>query len=153
SREAVRLVFLRPLAYIRPGRQRGSAADTFDLKPCPRRGPMAQLARPVIGINADFIPAGKVNRAHMRLNAGYFDAVLAAGGLPIVMPPLGKEPEIADFLEHVSGFVLCGGLDLDPLRNGMPGHASVQPMAQRREESDRVLVRMLMERQLPTLGI
>ena len=38
---------------------------------------MAQQTRPFIGINADFIAAGKQTTAHARLNAGYFDAVLA----------------------------------------------------------------------------
>src|SRR5690348_9830452 len=102
---------------------------------------MAQHSRPVIGINADFVPASKVNRAHLRLNAGYFDSVVAAGGLPMVMPPFGKEADITAFLEHIDGFMLCGGLDLDPQRHGMPSHSSVQPMAERREESDRMLVR------------
>ena len=44
---------------------------------------MAHQTRPFIGINADFVPAGKHQIAHARLNAGYFDAILSAGGLPI----------------------------------------------------------------------
>ena len=110
------------------------------------------LTRPVIGVNADFIAGSKVNRAHMRLNVGYFEAVLQAGGLPVVMPPYGKEADIAAFLETVDGFVLSGGLDLDPRRSGQPTHSSVQPMAERREESDRILVRMLLKRRMPMLG-
>ena len=94
---------------------------------------MAQRTRPVIGINADFIAAGKHTEAHARLNAGYFDAVLAAGGLPLVMPPLNKDSEINAFLDHVDGFLLSGGLDMDPRRSGQPTHSAVQPMAERRE--------------------
>jgi putative glutamine amidotransferase len=114
---------------------------------------MTHHTRPWIGINADFIPAGKVTSAHVRMNAGYFDAVLAAHGLPVIMPPLGKEPEINAFLDRVDGFVLTGGLDLDPRRQGQPTHPSVQPMAERREESDRVLVRRLLARQVPLLAV
>ena len=114
---------------------------------------MPQQTRPVIGINADFIAASKVNRAHLRLNVGYFETVMAAGGLPVVMPPFGKEADIAAFLDHVDGFVLSGGLDLDPRRQGQPTHASIQPMAERREENDRILVRLLLKKRLPMLCV
>jgi putative glutamine amidotransferase len=114
---------------------------------------MAHSTRPIIGINADFIAAGKKTKAHIRLNAGYFDSVITAGGLPVVIPPLDKEREINAILDRVDGVLLSGGLDLDPRRQQLPMHASVQPMAERREENDRTLVRLVLERQLPVLAI
>jgi putative glutamine amidotransferase len=114
---------------------------------------MAHHTRPLIGINADFVPAGKTTPPQMRLNAGYSEAVLAAGGLPVVMPLLGKEAEINAFLDRVDGVLLTGGLDLDPKRQGQPTHPSVQPMPERREENDRVLVRRILARQVPVLGV
>jgi putative glutamine amidotransferase len=114
---------------------------------------MAQQTRPVIGVNADFVAAKKHTQASLRLNAGYFDAVLAAGGLPVIMPLLGKEGEINAFLDMVDGFVLSGGLDMDPRKHGLPHHPAVQPMAERREEHDRLLVRLLLKRKLPLLAI
>jgi putative glutamine amidotransferase len=114
---------------------------------------MAQPTRPFIGIGADFIPAGKVTGAHARLNAGYFDAVLAAGGLPVILPPLAREGEIDAFLDRVDGVILSGGPDVDPRRWGLPSHPAVQPMPERREENDRLLVRRVLARQLPVLGI
>jgi putative glutamine amidotransferase len=114
---------------------------------------MAQSPRPFIGISADFIPAGKVTGAHARLGAGYFDAVVAAGGLPVILPPLAREAEVDALLDRVDGVVLSGGLDVDPRRWGLPSHSSVQPMAERREENDRMLVRRIVERQVPVLGI
>jgi putative glutamine amidotransferase len=113
----------------------------------------AHHTRPFIGINADFIPAGKHTTAHVRLHAGYFDAVLTAGGLPVIVPPLGKEPEIDAFLDRLDGIILSGGLDMDPKRSGQPSHPAVQPMAERREENDRLLVRRVIQRQLPVLAI
>jgi putative glutamine amidotransferase len=114
---------------------------------------MAHHTRPLIGINADLVPAGKTTPAHVRLNTGYFEAVLAAGGLPVLMPPLGKEAEINAFLDRVDGFVLTGGLDLDPKRSGLTSHPSIRPMPERREENDRVLVRRIIARQMSVLGI
>ena len=84
---------------------------------------MAHHTRPWIGINADFIPAGKLTSSHVRLNAGYFDAILAAHGLPVIMPPFGKEAEINAFLDRLDGFVaaivLAGILGF--LRGGVDG--------------------------------
>lgn len=114
---------------------------------------MAPSTRPWIGINSDFIPAGKHGIAQSRVNAGYFDAVLSAGGLPIILPPLAKGREIDAFLDRLDGMVLTGGLDLDPCRLGQPSHASIQPMAHRREENDRLLVQRIVAREVPVLAI
>src|SRR5262249_24291711 len=56
-------------------------------------------------------------------------------------------------LDRLDGIVLCGGLDMDPRRSGLPTHSAVQPMAERREASDRVLVRSVLDRRMPVLGI
>jgi len=114
---------------------------------------MAQATRPKIGLNVDFIPANKTTKPHLRLNQGYAEAVLTAGGLPVLMPILGKEADIRTFLEPLDGFILTGGLDMDPRRLGLPRHHAAQPMHESREENDRILVRMIIERQLPVLGI
>ena len=114
---------------------------------------MARSTRPWVGINADFIPAGKHTSPHFRLHAGYCDTIHQAGGLPVVWTPLGKEADINAFLDKVDGFVLSGGLDLDPRKQGMQPHAKVQIVAPRREESDRILIGCLIERQMPFLAI
>ncbi len=114
---------------------------------------MPQATRPLIGLNADFIPASKAQRPHLRLNQGYAETVLAAGGLPVIMPMLEKEDEIRAFLERVDGFVLTGGLDMDPRRLGLARHHAVQPMPECRAERDRQLVRLLIQRETPVLGI
>jgi putative glutamine amidotransferase len=114
---------------------------------------MAQPTRPLIAINTDFVVAAKPSPGQARLHAGYFDAVAAAGGLPILVPPLGEEIDLEPLLDRLGGFLLCGGLDLDPKRHGQPSHGAVQPMAERREEADRRLIRLVMARQTPLLAI
>jgi putative glutamine amidotransferase len=114
---------------------------------------MAHHSRPVIGVNADFVAASKHQIAHLRLNAGYFETVLVAGGLPVIMPPYGTEAEIDQFLDHLDGIILSGGLDMDPRRHGMLSHSSVQPIAARRSDHDRILVRRVIDRQMPVLAI
>jgi len=114
---------------------------------------MAHQTRPFIGVNADLAPARKQTVAQLRLNLGYCDALVAAGGFPVVLPPLSKEIDLDPILDRLDGFVLSSGLDLDPRRVGQPTHHAVQPMAERRDASDRALVRKLLQRQLPLLGI
>jgi putative glutamine amidotransferase len=122
-------------------------------RPSKEEKTMAQPTRPLIGVNADFVPAGKQTPAYVRLHTGYFETILAAGGLPVILPPFGKEAETNDFLDRVDGIILSGGLDMDPRRQGLPSHPAVQPMPERREESDRILVRRVVERQIPVLAI
>jgi putative glutamine amidotransferase len=115
---------------------------------------MASQTRPFIGINTDFVPAGKHTAAHFRLHTGYADAILAAGGVPWLVPPMGKETDVEAYLNRLDGFILTGGaLDIDPRRWGIPGHPAVQPMPDRRDDSDRVLVRHLLDHRLPILAI
>jgi putative glutamine amidotransferase len=114
---------------------------------------MAKPTRPLIGINTDFLAGVKPSPGQARLHAGYFDAVGAAGGLPILVPPLGKEIDLDPLLDRLDGFLLCGGLDMDPKRNGQPCPASVQLLAERRDDADRRLLRLLIARQMPLLAI
>ncbi|MFL5328889.1 MAG: gamma-glutamyl-gamma-aminobutyrate hydrolase family protein [Gemmataceae bacterium] len=110
-------------------------------------------ARPVIGINADLLQAGKTAPSQARLNLGYADCVFNAGGLPLIIPPLHKDAEVDEYLNKVDGFVLSGGLDLDPRRQNLPTHPTVVPMAPRREESDAKLLKRIVERKIPLLAI
>jgi len=114
---------------------------------------MAHPTRPFIGINADFTAAGKNTIAHARVPAGYFDAILGAGGMPVIMPPIAKDCDLDTFLDRLDGFVLTGGLDMDPRRSLQPTHSLIQPMAERREENDKLLIRQLIQRRMPLLAI
>ena len=114
---------------------------------------MAHPTRPLIGVNADFTPAGKTITAHLRLPVGYMDAVAAAGGLPVVLPPLAKDIDADAWLDRLDGVVLSGGLDLDPRRHGLPTHPAVQYLPERRDDSDRCLVRRLLDRRTPVLAV
>src|SRR5438105_1260285 len=96
-----------------PLRQDGRAARPGAPRDRERKAPssrkieaMAHQTRPFIGVNADFLPPNKLHHAHLRLAAGYVDAVYAAGGMPLVLPPVCKEKELDAFLDRVDGFVL-----------------------------------------------
>lgn len=111
-------------------------------------------SRPLVGINAEFL-APKNGTAHLKLNAAYLDAVVAAGALPVILPAVRKDnhAEIDAILDMVCGVILTGGADMDPRRNGQPTSAAVNPMAPRREDFDRYLLAKIFERRTPVLGI
>ena len=119
-----------------------------------RKEPPPPPARPLIGVNTDYL-APKNAIPYARLNAGYIDAILAAGGLPVLIPPVRKDNlvEVDVLLDLVAGVILTGGLDMDPRRNGQAMTAAVQPMAGRREEADRYLLTKIFERKMSVLGI
>ncbi len=115
---------------------------------------MPKQPRPYIGVNADFVPASKSSIATIRVPTGYLDAIVAAGGLPVVVPPFHRDVDLDAYLDRLDGFVLTGSAgDLDPRRHGLATHAAVQLLPERRDDSDRSLVRKLIARQMPLLAI
>lgn len=113
----------------------------------------AVSSKPVIGINCDFKAADRNKPGFAFLASGYFDSILSAGGIPIVIPPMDDPGMIARVVEQVDGFMMIGGADLDPRNDGFMLHSSVRPMDPVRETSDRLLIAEIAERRLPLLAI
>lgn len=107
--------------------------------------------RPVVGINCEL----ELIRERMRatLCDDYVRAVVAAGGLPLLLPHLQTEEEWREALSHVDALVLSGGDDLDPALYGEAPHPKNEYLAKRKESSDLALIRVLFERKTPALGI
>ena len=110
-------------------------------------------AKPLIGINADFRAAKGNQPSFSVVTAGYYDSVLRAGGIPVVVPPMEDEDDINATLDRLDGFVMIGGADLDPRKDGFMLHPTVRPMDRRREAFDRKLMNAITERRLPVFGI
>lgn len=110
--------------------------------------------KPLIGITGDFRP-DRFNAAALSwFNTGYYDSVTAAGGIPLLLPPLESDEDIARSLESVSGIVLAGcSLDLDPARMKQHPHPSVRVMPKRREDYDRRIAELAIQRKVPVLAI
>ena len=110
-------------------------------------------SKPLIGLNADFRAAKKDAPAFSYVCAGYYDAIVKAGGIPLVLPPIAEEADLGRVLDLVDGVLLVGGADLDPRRDGFMLHPSVRPIDARREDFDRLLVELVAKRRLPVFGI
>ena len=57
--------------------------------------------------------ARRASRHEMALGLAYMHTIELAGGVPVVMPPLGPD-SINPLLDQVAGICLSGGPDLDP---------------------------------------
>jgi len=108
---------------------------------------------PLIGLNADYRPGRKDSPALSYVCSGYYDCISAAGGIPVILPPLIDEVAIGCVLDKLQGFVLVGGQDLNPRLDGFMLHPSVRTLDPRREQFDRTLVRLIAKRRLPVFGI
>lgn len=109
--------------------------------------------KPLIGINTDYRAANKDRPAYSVVCAGYFNCIINAGAIPVILPPLTNDEDISRVLDSLSGFVLIGGPDLDPNRDGFMRHPSVRIMESRREDLDRMLMRQIADRRMPVYGI
>jgi len=110
-------------------------------------------SKPLIGVTADYRSARKDTPAFSFLSAGYFDALTKTGAVPVVIPPLRDEEDLNRVLDTLDGVVLCGGADLDPRNDGFMLHPSIRLLDRRREDFDRMLMRLIAERRMPVFGI
>ncbi len=111
------------------------------------------MNKPLIGVNADFRAAKQDAPAYTYVASGYFDAILAVGGIPLILPPYETNEDIGEALDRLDGILLVGGADLDPRRDGWMLHPTVRTQDPRRESFDRALIRKVAERRMPVLGI
>ncbi|WP_290655561.1 gamma-glutamyl-gamma-aminobutyrate hydrolase family protein [Kocuria sp.] len=79
----------------------------------------------------------------------YVEAVAAAGGTPVLLPPLGTDTGV---LDCVDGLIVIGGVDVDPDCYGAPRHELTRSQPSR-DEHDLALTRAALERGLPLFAI
>jgi putative glutamine amidotransferase len=95
---------------------------------------------------------GEPPNPEMALGMTYVQAIELAGGIPVVVPPLGRS-DVPRMLARLDGLVLSGGPDLAPQAYGaLPGVelGSTEPRLDRFEYA---MAREAVRRQLPILGI
>ncbi|MEU2030318.1 gamma-glutamyl-gamma-aminobutyrate hydrolase family protein [Nocardia amamiensis] len=110
-------------------------------------------ARPVIGLptyveqtrfNAWDLPSAVLPHA-------YVDMVVAAGGIPVLLPPAG--PARPELVRRLDGLLLTGGADIDPARYGgssagVPGYTRPD-----RDESEFGLFALARAADMPILAV
>jgi putative glutamine amidotransferase len=111
------------------------------------------MTQPIIGVTLDSEePGGYSKLPWYALRQNYCEAVVRAGGLPILLP---HEPEqAAAYLDRIDGLVITGGaFDVDPSLFGASiRHATVKTK-DKRTAFELAITKGAIERDLPILGI
>jgi putative glutamine amidotransferase len=111
------------------------------------------MTQPIIGVTLDSEePGGYSKLPWYALRQNYCEAVVRAGGLPILLP---HEPEQADaYLDRIAGLVITGGaFDVDPgLFGASTRHATVKTK-DKRTAFELAITKGALDRDLPILGI
>ena len=67
---------------------------------------MTKDRRPLIGINADYYTPAKAKSPYTVVHSGYYECLLTAGALPVILPPLTKEADLAPILDTLDALHL-----------------------------------------------
>jgi putative glutamine amidotransferase len=107
--------------------------------------------RPLIGLTAKL--ASDNGDSFYKLDRKYVDAILAAGGEPLILPFARTKGESSAWLDRVSGVVLTGGPDINPVRWKEPLHPKAVLMHADKETSDFLYANESLRRDAPVLAI
>ena len=103
--------------------------------------------RPLIVISGNFGEPG------CTLGPGYYEAVLRAGGLPLIVPPTTDLSAIDELLRRADGILLSGGADINPLWMKEEPVAALGTVNPVRDAFELLLARRAYDWQIPLLGI
>lgn len=93
------------------------------------------------------------SRERVALNSAYVTALMRAGLVPVIVPPLLDPASAPAVLEHVRGLVLTGGNDVDPARYHAAPHPKLGETDPARDAIELALFVGAEARGLPTLAI
>jgi putative glutamine amidotransferase len=107
---------------------------------------------PLIGISAycELAQWAAWERPAVVLPRRYADSVVAAGGIPVLLPPV---PGIEDALGRLDGLILAGGGDIDPAHYHAESAPETESVREERDTAEFALFAAAMSRNLPVLGI
>ena len=103
--------------------------------------------QPVIGIT------GNYEDLTSKLGEGYYKSVVAAGGVPLIIPPIADKDTIVNTLDHIDALILSGGGDINPLWAGEDPSPALGGINQERDLPELLITRLAYNRQIPMLGI
>jgi putative glutamine amidotransferase len=107
---------------------------------------------PVIGISAYSEQArwGQWDLKATLLPQTYVDRVAAAGGVPVLLPPV---PGVEAAVGHLDGLIISGGPDVEPARYGQDPGPQTIVIRPDRDAAEMALFRAALDAGLPVLGI
>lgn len=116
--------------------------------------------KPLIGITNGMgqaiysVNMGQVPLQQHRLNDSYVQAVIQAGGVPVILPVCEDPALMRSMVDGVDGVLLSGGDDVDPRCYGQRATARLGSVSPRRDTAELAVAEyVLKETNKPLLGI
>lgn len=113
------------------------------------------MAKPLIGITTQRW-SSSTSQPNQRVQGElhtYLDAVLGAGGLPVLIPLAVKGDDLRELYGHLDGLILPGGGDVEPSRFEAAPHPTTSGIDPDRDEAEIWLARQALSDAKPLLGI
>jgi putative glutamine amidotransferase len=109
--------------------------------------------RPLVGISTYVTPArfSYWETEAALIPSSYVEAIERAGARPLLVPPTTEG--VAETLDALDALVLTGGADIDPRLYGQEPHPQTFGVDRRRDDAELGLLRGLLQRDMPVLGI
>ena len=110
------------------------------------------MSGPVIGLSAYSEPAQWAvwQAPAVLLPEAYVRQVAAAGGIPVLLPPV---PGVAEIVPRLDGLILTGGGDIEPGRYGEAPHPRTARVSEQRDAAELELLGAALDAGLPVLGV
>ena len=103
--------------------------------------------QPMIGLTANYEGTDATIRDR------YYKQVMAAGGVPVIIPPVADKDVMCNILAHLDGLILTGGGDHNPLWMGEEPSPRLHNINKERDLAELMITRLAYNRQIPMLGI
>jgi putative glutamine amidotransferase len=85
------------------------------------------------------------------LPRSYVDAVVQAGGVPVLLPPVGDAFDV--LVDGIDGLLLSGGADIGPASYGSEAHPETDTPRAGRDAFEFGLLQAALAAELPVLGV
>ena len=103
--------------------------------------------QPIVGITANY------SDGDATLRDRYYWQIVAAGGTPVIVPPVPDKDVIANTLDHIDALLLTGGGDYNPLWADEQPSPRLHSINAERDLAELLTTRLAYNRQMPILGI
>lgn len=112
------------------------------------------MNRPIIGITSAYeMEEGLKNYHRTIVSIDYSKSVIAAGGVPFVIPVTGDSETIKRQLEMIDGLILSGGADVNPFLYGQDFKEGMGVISPERDECEVKIFNEFLKTEKPMLGI
>jgi putative glutamine amidotransferase len=102
------------------------------------------MNKPLIGITTD------LEGEYLKIKHYYCGAITGAGGIPVLIPPVGKS---LPYAKKIDGLLIPGGADLNPRYYHEEMSSNIRPVSEKRSDFEISLLKEFMRFRKPVLGI